>query len=338
VTTPDLSSEDLRLEAAAAWHVRLAGDVGEKDWVAFTAWLEADPRNRQAFDAVDAVSAAVVANIPAGPSLVTAKPGWATKVARRVWVPVGLAAAVALGVFLTQHFQPPKTEQIATAIGEHKDIQLADGSTLHLNTNTVVDVTFGRNVRGARVEKGEALFEVAPDRARPFDVEVGDRRVHVVGTAFNILRHGGQIAVTVKHGTVQVSPTQSGMGEAGQKADGLRTMVSQQMVSLQPGDQYLGREGVAAYQIVKADASNVGAWQNGQLVFDDAPLSQVASDLSRYFARPVVVTDESVRNLRFSGVLKIDGQAAMLQRLAAFVPVSVHVAEDQVVLERGASK
>jgi transmembrane sensor len=324
------------MEAAAAWHARLAGDASENDWEAFTAWLEADPQNRHAFDAVDA-AAVLATEVLAAEVLATHTAARApqptaeiipmraprAKAVRRAWWPAGIAAALLIGVLFYAFNAPPKGEQIATAIGQSREVKLADGSTVHLNTNTVVTVLIGHGTRGARLEKGEALFEVAPDAAHPFNVAVGDRNVHVVGTAFNIVRYDGRIAVTVKHGTVEVGP-ETGIGPA--------------KVALHPGDQYVGREGAPDYKLGKIDPAVVGGWQQGQLVFDDAPLSQVAADLNRYFAKPIVIEDAAVNNLRFSGVLKIDDELVMVQRLAAFVPITMHVKADQVILERGASK
>jgi transmembrane sensor len=315
------------MEAAAAWHARLADDAPEGDWEAFTAWLEADPQNRQAFDAVDDVAFLAAESLATGPAPsadVIPMSGWLAKALRRTWRPASIAAALMAGVFLFHFFTaPPAAEQIATAIGQSREVKLADGSTVHLNTNTVVTVLIGHGTRGARLEKGEALFEVAPDTAHPFNVAVGDRNVHVVGTAFNVVRYGGRIAVTVKHGAVEVGPgTPNGATK----------------VSLHPGDQYLGREGMAEYKVAKIDPSVVGEWQRGRLVFDDAPLSEVAAELNRYFARPIVIQDKAVDNLRFSGVLKLDDEIIMVQRLAAFVPVTMHVKADQVILDRGATK
>src|SRR6185312_6981436 len=106
---------------------------------------------------------------------------------RRTWIPAGLAAAVLVGIFLVHPgIEPSQTEQFATTVGEHKEAKLQDGSVLNLNTDTTVSVSFSRGARTARLDKGEVLFEIAPDAGRPFDVDVADRRVHVVGTAFNV--------------------------------------------------------------------------------------------------------------------------------------------------------
>ncbi len=319
-----------RLEAAATWHARLSENRDHSEWQAFTAWLEADPRNRIAFDAVDAVAAEVADHAefltddvdpPEHPPAPMPRALW---MSRRVWVPVALAATVLIGIVLRPTVnEPPAVQNFATAVGERKDVTLSDGSTVHLNTDTTVSVSLTRGKRRAQIEKGEALFEVVAQTGRPFDVTVGDKLVHVVGTAFNILRHDGEVTIAVKHGVVQVQPS-----AGGDKTPAVKLLI---------GDRYVGREGSAAYTLAKIDPAAIAAWEQGRLLFDDVPLSQVASDLSRYVKRPVVVQDENVANMRFSGVLKIEDELTMARRLAAFLPLAVQERADKVVLERGPS-
>ena len=318
-----------RLAAAAQWHARLSEDRDETEWQAFAAWLEADPGNREAFDAVDLVAQDVADHADAladriDLSTMPARRSWRS-VTRRVWMPAALTAAALLAVFLKPvRMDAPVVQAFATGVGERKDVNLSDGSTVHLNTDTVVSFSMTEKGRNARLDKGEALFEVAADAGRPFDVAVGDRNVRVVGTAFDIRRLGTEVTVTVKHGIVQIRA--------------ISDANSATALKLRAGDQYSGREGSAEYVVSAVDPAAVAGWQQGRLLFNDAPLSQVAADLSRYFTRPVMVEDESVGNLRFSGILKIDDELAMVRRLAAFVPISVQESEDKVVLKRKTSK
>ena len=323
--TASTSGED-RLEAAAAWHVRLNGqggaeDASEGDWLAFTVWLESDSANRDAFDAVEAIAADVARHRTAlnsnySEAVPKTVPAWAIP---RRWAvgAIGLAAAALVAVLVQNNFDVTQSAQIyATNVGEQRDVNLADGSVLHLNTNTAVAVTLEKRSRTVRLEKGEALFDVAADASRPFDVFVGAERVRVVGTAFNILKHDGKVAVTVLRGIVQVSqPTDASPAR------------------LTVGDQFVRREGAREYQLAKVDPSQAMAWRDGRLIFEDAPLSAVAGSLNRYFGKTIVINDAAVQDLRFSGVLKIDDEANVLRRLEAFLPVVVQDHGNTVVLE-----
>ncbi|MGE3474665.1 MAG: FecR family protein [Rhodospirillaceae bacterium] len=314
------AGETERLQTAAAWHARL--ETGADAWEAFTLWLEADPRNRAAFDAVDAAASEAVELLSLNrETTVPAPPPAARRFSTRAFLGIGgIAAAVLLTIVARPDiFQPDEHEIVATVAGERRDVTLSDGSTVHLNTNTRVAVTMSRGTRNVRLEKGEALFEVARDPARPFHVAAGDREVRVVGTAFNVLRHDGRITVTVERGVVDVT------------SDGARTNVR-----LGAGDQYAAREGVRAYQVAKIDPTIAAAWRDGRAVFTNATLSEVASDLSRYYGRPIVVRDADVAAMRFSGILKIEDQLTTVKRLEALLPIVVAENGDEVRLEREA--
>lgn len=320
------STQDHR-DAALDWHVRLDGAPTREDWQAFTAWLEADPRHRLAFDDVDVLAAdaaAAAAALPQVSADIIAFPPQAAPAPRRravgVWAAAALAAAVALTYVVPNWLTAaPDVQTYATRLGERQDVTLADGSVVHLNTDTALTVTLSRGQRDVRLDKGEALFEVTSDKARPFIVATGPKRVRVVGTAFNVLRHQGRVVVSVEEGRVAVSHGDNDRAAA----------------SLSPGDRYIGDETTATYQVVRIDPATIGTWRDGRLVFEDAPLSQVVSELNRYFAQPVVIPDAEVQNLRFSGILRLDEEADVLRRLAAFLPITVHTESDQVVLRRG---
>ncbi len=314
------ASETERLEAAVAWHARLGTDAeGGQDWEAFTAWLEADPANRTAFDAVDAAASEAVAFLSLNRELAVAPPPGQRRFSTRAFLAIGgMAAAVLLAVVARPDlFHNEPRDVIATVAGEQRDVTLADGSTVHLNTNTQIAVTMRAASRDITLEKGEALFEVTSDPARPFNVAAGDRRVRVVGTVFNVLRHDGRITVTVERGKVDVAA-------AGADAS----------AHLGPGDQYAAREGVRTYQMAKIDPAIAAAWREGRAVYSNAALSEVASDLSRYYGRPIVVRDPQVASLRFSGILKIEDQLTTVRRLESLLPIVVAENGDEVRLER----
>ncbi len=311
-------SDPARLEGAAAWHARLH-DGHAPDWAAFTAWLEEDPCNRLAFDAVDMAAAeATEAWEQRGSAPEARLPvGFARRAAfaASVLAAAGLALAVILPPLLRA---PAEVLRVATTVGEQRDVTLADGSVLHVNTATSLTATLDGDSRGVRLDKGEVLLEVARDPKRPFHVMAGDREVTVVGTTFNVVRDAGAVNVSVAEGIVQV---QSGAAA----------------VRLQPGDRYRGREGSPAYALTKSDPAAVTAWREGQLIFEEASLADVVSTMNRYFERQITPAPE-VRNLRFSGVLKMDDQVLMLRRLEAFLPVAVRESGNELHLERSTSK
>lgn len=93
---------------------------------------------------------------------------------------------------------------VTTGKGEVKKMALPDGSTVWINANSELAycVDFGKH-REVKLS-GEALFDVAEDKAHPFAVTTSDSvRTEVLGTVFNVTSRG-ETSVAVISGKVQV--------------------------------------------------------------------------------------------------------------------------------------
>ena len=91
-----------------------------------------------------------------------------------------------------------------TAVGQQKTVTLADDSVIQLNTNSQVQVDYSQGFRNIRLLQGEAHFDVAKDKSKPFRVYAGSGRVQAVGTAFNVYLRGSDVDVFVTEGRVAV--------------------------------------------------------------------------------------------------------------------------------------
>jgi transmembrane sensor len=318
-----------RLEQAADWHVRLQGDADQAVWLEFTAWLEADPIHRAAFDQVedlwrqlDGVTA-TPANKSAPEKVVVdfashRRPSQAPANLSRRWFMGGgaaAAAAVLAVALLRQRNDQPLPELYETAPGQMHTVRLADGSSVTLNSDTRLTVSLSDQHRAVVLEKGEALFDVAKDPTRPFTVAAGERLVTVVGTAFNVRHLDQSVTVTVARGLVDVGD-RDGSGK----------------VRLIPGQQVSAGAGQPLGPVVNVDPANVTAWRDGRLVFDQAPLAQVLAELSRHYPLPMRA-EGTAAQLRFSGVLRLEAdQGAMLGTLQSLMPVAVKRQDDSFVL------
>jgi transmembrane sensor len=318
-----LSGTEQSVREAAAWVARLSrDDQGEADWLAFETWLGAASGNRAAFDraqslwlTLDRQSEAILADLPDRPSPTRADLRRRTD----LWAAgavAGATVAILAVVVLKPIASTPPTIYVA-AKGQPRDLTLADGTRVELNGGSRIAVRLGRS-REVALQEGEAAFDVVHDPGRPFLVRVGDRTLRDLGTQFDVLRHEGRITVTVRQGEVEVAPAQ---GEPGQT------------VSLTPGRRLDHREGDSESVVSTTQADEAFAWRKGQLIYRDRPLSEVASDLDRYLSDPVRVEGDAAA-LRFTGVLTIGDDQAMIRRLAALVPVSASH-ESGVIILRG---
>lgn len=302
---------------AAEWFARLQSDTArESDWAAFEAWLTAAPANWSAFDAVERlwVDLDLAPVAAASPEPATGRVLPFLRRPKRlswgVWAATGgVAAALAVGIISPRLLKPAQTEPvqtIMTAKGERKAVTLADGTRIELSSGTRVDYYFGGNRRWAQLLQGEAAFSVTHDPNRPFAVVTGDRRITDVGTVFDVARLDHAVRVTVQQGAVAV-------GAAG--ASPARTVVA--------GQQLTHVDGEEGSRVRAVDTDAALAWRSGRLVYSDAPLEAVVSDLNRYFATPIRVQNRETGELRFSGVLVLDGEGAVVDRLQAFMPVAI---------------
>jgi transmembrane sensor len=305
-------------DRAVTWHVRLGSDAAvEDDWLAFEAWLAESPTHLRAYEAVEALWAELdeVAAAPAT-NIVPLKPRPSRRLATWIGlIAASLIAAIVIGVGFWPDQPPTRTFQ--TALGERQAIALADGSRVTLNGGSRIAATIGARERRVVMADAEAAFDVAKDPARPFVIEAGDREIRVVGTEFNVLRHDGEVRVTVRRGIVEVRPA----GASGATA----------LARLSPGQSLAHREGQQGDNVSAADPEAAFAWTEGRLIFRGERLEEVARTLNRYVRTPIIVAPDA-RDVRVTAVLNLGPEDQLLQSLTAFLPVHAERQGDSVRL------
>jgi len=119
-----------------------------------------------------------------------------------------MAASIAAAALIFAFFKTPaETTTFATAIGETSNVSLSDGSVIALGGDTQIRVALSENLRAIELTRGEALFKVAKDAARPFKVRAGNATIIAVGTEFNVERDSDRAVVSVTEGRVEVKRT-----------------------------------------------------------------------------------------------------------------------------------
>jgi transmembrane sensor len=299
---------------AARWFVRMqepAVDVVE--YRRFEAWLGEHPQHREEFEvlqglwtAADLVPAARLQALCETPPARRARQSWVRyAVAASV-----VAVALGLGLFSGLNHPAPYTAEYSTALGERRHVALPDGSVIDLNSRSRIQVNFEKDRRGIELIEGEAMFSVEHDTSRPFVIDAGNGQVTVTGTRFDVRRDLSETRVAVEQGTVKVQ---------GQGAE---------FVSLSAGlGTRIDAQGTvaAAYAVNPAELT---AWRSGKLVFNNASLSEVAAEVSRYREKPLTVGSDKVGNLRLTSVFKSDNTDALLKALPSILPVAVRTLDD----------
>ena len=340
-----------QLEQASHWLTLTASaSATEQDWLDFTSWLEENELNRMAYNQVEDINAfidleasALAKGIQGGvnnSNNVVELFGW-RRVVKTNWqtlagVATGIAAMLFVAVSISNFGVVPDQTSYYSAASERRLVQLADGSSLHLNVNTNIEMTMSENGRQAHLLKGEVLFDIAPNKKRPFYVAVEDRQIRVVGTIFNVLSHQGKLVVTVAEGVVEVAPAPEHTIEPAEnpspdseKMDG--NYVASQPERLMAGDQLIQIAGKPTFRRNNVNVNRVTAWQDGFMDYENALLSVVVADLNRYFERQIILQGKAA-SMRFSGVLDLRDQEAILALLLDVLPIELSRAGETIII------
>ena len=309
--------QDRVRDAAAQWFVRLqAPAMSIEERQGFEAWLDEHPNHRDEIQLLQGIWSAT--DLLPKERLLALCEAPAKRPQRRPLLRYAVAAglfavALGLGLFSGLSSSTDYSGEYATAFGERRHIALPDGSVIDLNSRSRVRIEFAHHQRRVELAEGEALFAVEHDAGRPFTVDAGNGQVTVTGTRFDVRRDADKTRVAVAQGSVKVQ------GRAAPQA---------QFVSLTAGlgTQIDALGTVATPYAVNAEA--ITAWRNGKLVFDNAPLKEVAEELSRYRTHPLRIGSAAVGNLRLTSVFRADDPEALLKALPNILPVAVRSLDD----------
>ncbi|MFZ2753664.1 MAG: FecR domain-containing protein [Lysobacteraceae bacterium] len=228
---------------------------------------------------------------------------------RRHALGVGAAAIALCGVLAFWGWRTHSavdTASYASAIGDLGTVALTDGSHATLSGGSRIEVAMSRDERRIDLRSGEAFFEAAKDRTRPFIVNADARRVVAVGTKFSVRRDGADLRVVVTEGLVRL------------ESDPTPGQPPAPVTLLPAGSTALAtRSGVLVRTGTVADAERALEWRGGYLHFDDTPLAEAATEFNRYGGSKLVMGDSDAAALRIGGNVRwsnVDGFVRLLEQ------------------------
>lgn len=310
--------DDAASKTALYWVARThSGDCTEQERSALEQWLAHSEANRLAYreaavtwDGMETLRPALDAEMLAARAY--RYHGW------RRHMPAAAAALVLIAVAIplwTWWFTKGETTAYSTAKKEQKYLQLPDGSAIDMNTYTELTVTFSRRSRTVQLQRGEALFTVAKDDTRPFEVIAGNGRIRDIGTRFNVHNKEELTAVGVVEGEVAVT-----------------TGRSQTPLHLSAGQQLSYTAAGEIAEIARVDIEEITAWRDGLLMFKDDTLQEVTKELSHYYDLTILIDDPELRQLRISGTFRLDKLDGLLTALAAMLPIEPVMKENGLLV------
>ncbi|WP_143708824.1 FecR family protein [[Flexibacter] sp. ATCC 35208] len=237
-----------------------------------------------------------------------------TKPDRRIWY---WAAAIALLFIIPVKFLFTGTqwETITTGTGEHKDILLADGS--HVWLNCASSITFDKKFKERKITlQGEAFFTVTKDDAKPFIVSFDHYYTQVLGTSFDIKAYGAeQPIVTVTEGKVAVGVT---------GASNYDVLTAHERLTIFP---------TAITKEIIPNTARIVAWQKGEIQFHQTKLTDVISELERWYHADLVIANPNANMPTFTAVIKPNTTLEeVLQILSMTNKISYRQADNKIII------
>ena len=230
----------------------------------------------------------------------------------------GLVVAAGGAIWLSRFL---RQESYSTNIGETKEVVLSDGSMVTLNTNSQIQVDYNKARRQIRLVQGEALFDVAKNKKRPFIVTAADTQVRAVGTSFTVrLLPQQPVQVLVREGVVEIKRPQV------PQASPVRLAAN--TLAVAPPEAPIATEPVAEPQVTR----NL-AWREGRIAFDNETLANAAREFSRYSDVQIRVPAE-LENQTITGLFVSTDPVGFARAAAISLNLRVEVSNREVWLRR----
>lgn len=243
---------------------------------------------------------------------------------RRRALRIGGAIAATLLIGIAGTWQVLRLRgRFSTDKGETKVIALQDGSVVTLNTASEILVQYSDAARSVELVRGEALFDVAKHKSRPFVVTAGRTNVRAVGTSFTVRRmEAAPVQVLVREGIVEVFEPAAG-------SPPVRISVNMMAEAIQSRGGAINAGSVPAAQMHRQMA-----WQNGQIAFEGETLAQAAAEFARYSDTRIVIDDPALAREEIAGLFKATDPIGFAQTIAISLNARARIVEGEVRLTR----
>jgi transmembrane sensor len=346
--TPDTDLPASVAEQAAFWWVTVNDeDCSGRDLRAFASWAAQSPERIAAYLRTAMVAKASKSHDVRWPETSAAElvreakssVGQGSQVSHESWrrpspasraIDFGLSrrfilatATAVVAAVCSLWFVSAESHVFQTGFGERRSILLEDGSRVTLNTESKIEVELRKDRRVVALRAGEALFSVAHDPKRPFEVRVGGAEIRDIGTQFNVDRRRDRTTITVVEGRVAVTPApapRSLVQPQGFTGPHTQLLGASDQLVIGPSEWQAPRHGV--------DLRITVSWTENKLIFAHTPVKEVAEEFNRYNRRPIRIEGTQLQRQEISGTFRSDDPTSFLSFLSKVPGVSVHDAPD----------
>jgi transmembrane sensor len=327
------------LPEAAAWFARMRGPDAEASRPEFEAWLARGALHRAAYNRASEIFAmgkllaeddAPTGALNAPTSGRSRRVAFAAAAALLAVVSMGLLTIRTLFPAHPDSGTPDRSAPIQVAVlgaaGEARSVRLADGSLVRLAAESILDVSFTRNERRSRLERGLALFEVAHEK-RPFIVAAGGGIVTAHGTVFEVgLSPDRRVSVRLIEGVIDVKLPAANRAQRG----AVKRLHGSGALSFTAGsgtaaDAQAMPRSPAVEQMVPAQEARD---------FDGIRLADLISIANRRFSRPIRLADPALGQEPISGRFRTDNADLLSERIALLLGLTVDRSDPAAIVLR----
>jgi len=309
-----LRSDDAVRRAASDWVTLIHDPEAAVDRAAFERWRAADPRHGVAYARAERAwdSAGLLGETRFARARGLPEP---RRFSDRPQVRYAFAAAAVLVVALLglsfagrQWLSPdraaPATE-LASTVGQIRTLTLSDGSTVTLDTDSLVRVAFGDTERRLYLTRGRARFVVAHDAARPFVVMAGSGAITARGTIFDVAITGDRVNVVLLRGAIDV------------RGGGTSLAVARRPIARLTAGQRISFAAAEPLPPPGLAPTAAEEWTTGMLTFDRTRLADALADANRYSTTKISLADPVLADLRITGAYHVGDAAGLAESIAA---------------------
>ncbi len=294
-------------------------------------WIQENPENRRYFDHFSIIweaSKVIEASATVDPHAAWQRFKKRTAAAEPTTVPKNLnsravlkiaaSVIVVLSVFAVFYAVWNKMDykEVLIAAGEQPVTNtLPDGSLITLNKQS--SIAYSRNLQGEdrRIKlKGEAFFDVKPDKRKPFIIEVDDVTVTVLGTSFNIKKTDGNVEIIVETGAVM-------------------TVHNNKTVIVKEKEKVVIENDTL--KVIKDDNNDklYNYYRTNEFMCDNTPLWRLVEVLNEAYQSNIIIEDKELRELPLTTTFHNESLDNILNIISVTFNVTIEKRDDTIILK-----
>jgi ferric-dicitrate binding protein FerR (iron transport regulator) len=250
-----------------------------------------------------------------------------------LYTAIGIAAALVIGLFIGIYVTSlnSKTDPVYYAAhspkGSVSEMILPDGSVIFLNADSKIKYSIeGENGIREVFLTGEAWFEVAKNKEKPFVVHTPFYDVHVTGTQFNVKAYDTdrEVTTTLEEGEVVIQSTES--------------FKLAEDVILKPGEQIVLNKESRELNIKNVNTKWFTSWKDNKLIFVNMNMKELVVLLERKYGVEIDVKSNEILKLHFDGTIKNETIIEILEIMKKTLPIDYKIAGQKIEITNKKAK